>query len=138
MGSILSGLNPWFAALPLLLGVVFVGFGVSTLRRARRRRQTWTRRVGLVVGSRLSDGQIQAKVSFSDDEGPVTFWNRYTSSFSTDPVGRSVEVLVNPNNRSDAVVANGPAAPTVVAGAFIAFGLLAVLAGGVFLTVTLS
>jgi len=136
MESILSGLNPWFAVLPLLLGLFFIGSGVSTLHRSRHRRQTWTRRTGLVVGSRLSDGQIQAQVTFSDDEGPVTCWNRYTSSFATDPVGRTVDVLVNPDDRSDAVMADGPATPALVAAAFVVFGLIAVLVGGAMLAAT--
>jgi hypothetical protein len=138
MASMLSGVNPWFAALPLIVGVFFMGTGVGMLQRSRRRRRTWTRRTGLVVGSRLFNGQIESQVTFSDDSGPVTFWNRFTTSFTTDPVGRTVDVLVNPDDRSDAVVANGPAAPSIVAGVFVAFGLVAVLAGAWLLAATLG
>ena len=133
MSSMLGGLPLWAAAVPLIVGLLFVWVGLRTFNESRRRRRTWTRRTGLVVGSRLSDGQIQAQVTFSDETGPVTFWNRYTTSFATDEVGQSVEVLVNPDDRSDAVVANGPAGPGFVAGAFAGFGVFAIGSGVIML-----
>ena len=134
--SMLDGVSPWLAALPLVVGLLFLGSGVRTFSQSRRRRQTWTRRTGLVVGSRLSDGQVRSQVTFSDEQGPVTFWNRYTTTFSKDSTGQSVEVLVSPLDRSDAIVADGAAGPGFVAGAFVAFGLLAVAVGVVLFIVT--
>ena len=127
--TMLGGLPPWIVTLPLILGLLFLGLGLRMLIRSRHWRRTWTRRAGQVVGSRLSDGQIQSQVTFVDEQGQVTFWNRDTTSFASDPVGRRVEVLVNPEDRSDALVTAGLAAPGFVADAFIVFGVLATAVG---------
>ena len=94
---------------------------------------------GRVVGSRLDsmgsgDSQIRCQIAFGYQGRDVVFWNRYTSSFAVDPVGREVAVLVNPADPHDAVVAGRLAGPRAVGVSFLAFGGIAVVLGLVLLT----
>lgn len=123
----------------LAFGLVFLGIGVATLRDGRRRRQNWKRVPGKIVGSRLdssgSDGsQIRCQIAFGYQDRDIVFWNRFTSSFVIDPIGREVEVLVNPADPYDAVVAGGLAGSNVVGVSFLVFGGIAVVVGAVLLT----
>ena len=118
----------------IVVGLLVGGIGVSTLLGGRRRRESWERVPGRVIGSRLSDNQLRCQVTFVLRGREVTFWNRYSSSFVIDPVGREVEVLVNPENPQDAVVARGLAGSNAVGISFVVFGVVALGFGTVILT----
>ena len=113
----------------LLFGLYFLVSGLRTLTADRRRRRTWRTFPGEVVASRLDDEQVRCQVGYRSDDGTrVLFWNRFTSSVLSDPVGRPVQVLVNPADPHDAVVASGVVGGTLVGVVFTAVG--AVLAAG--------
>ncbi len=57
------------------------------------------------------------------------FWNRYATNFGVDPVGRDVEVLVNPAEPSQAVVSKGQSRPEVAGVGFLVFGVVAMVIG---------
>ena len=134
--------GPLTTLIPVVLvafGLLFFAIGVNTLRGGRRRGRDWERVPGRVIGSRLDsmgsgDGQLRCQVAFGYQGREVVFWNRYTSSFGVDPVGREVEVLVNPADPHDAVVAGGLAGAKAVGVSFLAFGGIAVVVGLVLLT----
>jgi Protein of unknown function (DUF3592) len=117
----------------LAFGLLFVLLGVTSLVRHRRRRSSWSTFPGRVVGSRLDDGQIRSRVAYVHDGREVTFWNRYTSTTMTDPVGREVEVLVNPDDPNDAVVSGGLVGGGTVGIAMLFFGAAAIVFGLVLL-----
>lgn len=125
---------PWLlAAGALLVGGRLLLGGVWTLRRDRVRRATWRPYPGEVVASRLEGEQIRCQVAYRRADGTkVLFWNRFSSTTLTDPVGREVQVLENPADPREAVVSDGLAAGGRLAGAVFA------LAGGVFLVVGLG
>ena len=77
------------------------------------------------MASRLEDGQFRSRVAYVWNGRERAFWNRFTATTMTDPVGREVEVLVNPEDPDDAVVAGGLAGGSVVGFALLAFGILA-------------
>lgn len=110
-------------------GVLFAAFGVTTLAKDSRVRREWQPRRGRVVATRLSDGRFRCLVAYQHEGQEVRFWNRYTSTGLVDPVGREVEVLVDPEDPHDAVVGRGQVGGRVVGGAFLAFGILAVVVG---------
>ena len=78
---------------------------------------------------RGADGQIRAQVAFQYEGRPITFWNRFTTGTGIDPVGRDVDILVNPADPTDAVVVRGATRPSTVGWAFVAFGVIAVVIG---------
>lgn len=119
--------------LVVLFGLVFVGSGVTTLLACRRRARTWRTVPGQVVASRLHDGQFRCQVAFVHEGREIRFWNRFTSSAFSDPVGRAVEVLVDPDDPSRAVVSRGLVGSSVVGLAFCAVGALAAAIGLVLL-----
>lgn len=124
----LTNLLTWVPLAFLAFGLLFTGLGISTLRKNRRRREEWVALPGRVVGSRLSgDGQVQCRVAYHRDGREVIFWNRYTSTTMSNPVGRAVEVLVNPDHPDDAVVSRGLVSGGLVGWAFLAFGLVFVV-----------
>ena len=123
--------TPWASGLPLGLlgfGLLLVVIGLITLTRDRRRRESWQSYPGRVVASRLEDGQFRSCVAYLRDGREVTFWNRFTGSALTDPVGREVEVLVNPEDPGDAVVSGGLAGGSTVGTGVTVVGAVAVLA----------
>lgn len=126
----LPTLSPWVGLAVLALGVIFVSLGILTLVRARRRQRGWRSYHGKVVASRLSGGHIRFQVAFDHDGREVRFWNRYTSAGGVDPVGRELEVLVNPADPNDAVVSRGATHPLAVGAGFVVFGVLALTVGG--------
>jgi len=87
----------------LAFGLAFVAIAATTMVSIRRRRRTWLARRGTVIGSRLAD--------------------------VIDPVGRVVDVLVNPDDPTDAVVVKGATRPVTAAVAFMAFGVAASVLG---------
>ncbi|GGL98262.1 DUF3592 domain-containing protein [Nakamurella endophytica] len=120
----------WIGLAVLAVALVCVVTGVTTLLRARGRSRTWVRGTGRVVQSRLDgDGHIRFRVAFEHAGQEVTFWNRFTSGTGVDPVGRDVDILVNPVDPSDAVVVGGPARPGAAGWAFVAFGVVAAIVG---------
>lgn len=125
IGNVLSGLPVGF----VVVGVVFLGLGTRSLIQGSRRRESWPTFPGRVVGSRLDDGQIRSQVSYQRDGRDIVFWNRFTATTTTDPVGREVEVMVNPDDPDDAVVGRGLAGGASVGVAFVVFGAVAVMAG---------
>ncbi len=113
----------------LAFGVLFVVIGVRTLRSDGLRRRTWHATSGQVVASRLDGEQVRCQVAYRRPDGTeVLFWNRYTSTVMGDPVGRAVQVLVNPSDPHDAVVSSG-----LVGGSLL--GAVLVSIGGVFAVV---
>lgn len=114
--------------LPLVLVVVgglSVVLGGVTVVRDRQRRRDWRIAPGRVVASRLEDGQFRSRVAYVRDGRERAFWNRFSATALTDPVGREVEVLVNPENPDDAVVSRGLVGGSVVGLGFAAFGMVA-------------
>ena len=123
----------WFPFLLLGFGVFFAIFGVRTLIVGRRRRAQWQQVPGWVVGSRLEDGETRCQVAFRHAGRDVVFWSRHSSTMASDPVGREVQVLVNPADPSDAVVASGSAGSGAAAVSLLTFGVLACGVGLVWL-----
>jgi hypothetical protein len=120
---------PWTTLAFLGVGAFFVVAGATTLVRAGRRQRQWRTYPGRVVASRLDDGQFRFQVAFDHDGREIRFWNRHTTSLGVDPVGRDVEVLVNPADPSEAVVSKGQSRPEVVGVGFLVFGVVAVVIG---------
>lgn len=112
----------------LLVGVLLAVLGGRMLATARRRRRTWHSCPGQVVASRWDGEQTRCQVAYRRDGTDVLFWNRYTSTVIGDPVGRPVQVLVNPADPHDAVVGSGLITGTTV-------GVVLVLVGGFFCVV---
>jgi hypothetical protein len=108
-------------------GAFFVVAGATILVRAGRRRRQWRTYPGGVVASRLDDGQFRFQVAFDHDGREIRFWNRHTAGLGVDPVGRDVEVLVNPADPNQAVVSKGQSRPEVVGVAFLVFGVVAMV-----------
>ena len=120
----------WVGPLVMLFGALFLVMGGSTLVSSRLRQRTWLPQTGRVVGSRLDgDGHIRAQVAFQYEGRPITFWNRFNTGTVIDPLGRDVDILVNPADPTDAVVVRGAARPSTVGWAFVAFGVIAVVIG---------
>lgn len=116
----------------LAFGVLFVVLGIRMLTGDRRRRRTWERFPGRVVASRMDDGQVRCQVVYQRRDGTnVPFWNRYTSTMVGDPVGRQVEVLVNPADPRDAVVGRGLVGGGFVGVVFVVVGAFVALGGAV-------
>ena len=124
----------------VFIGTLFVLRGVRTVTADRRRRESWLRYPGRVVGSRLvSSGfsddltadQTQCRIAYVRDGREIEFWNRFTSTMLSSPDGRVVEVLVNPDDAGDAVVSDGLANGRVV-------GVVFALAGAFFVVVGLG
>lgn len=113
----------------LLLGLFFVGSGIRTLAAQSRRSRTWVRMPGRVVASRLDGDLTRSQVAFRLQERTVLFWNRYTSTTVRDPVGRDVQVLVNPADPHDAVVESGLVGGSLVGVLFVVLGSVFALAG---------
>jgi hypothetical protein len=121
----------WLPLAFLGFGLLFVVLGARTVFRDRHRRSEWLPAPGRVVASRLSgdDGQLQCQVAYRREGREVLFWNPFSSTTMGDPVGREVEVLVNPDDPADAVVSRGLAGGSITGYVFIAFGLFAVAFG---------
>lgn len=124
-----SSIDRWITLAFLGMGAVFTIIGATILVGAVRRRRRWRRHPGRVVASRLDDGRFRYQVAFDHDGREIRFWNRYTTSFGGDPVGREVEVLVDPDDPSRAVVSKGQAPPEAVGVALLAFGVVAMVIG---------
>ena len=125
------------SGLPLVfvvVGVLFVVLGAVTVVRDRARRRDWPTTPGRVVASRLEDGQFRSRVAYVWDGREHAFWNRFSATALTDPVGREVEVLVNPEDPGDAVVSRGLVGGSVVGFALAAFGLVALGFGSAWLS----
>ena len=121
--------DPWFAFAFLGVGALFVVMGATTLVRAGRRQRQWRAYQGKVIASRLEDGQFRFQVAFDHDGREIRFWNRHTTAIGVDPVGRDVEVLVNPADPSQAVVSRGQSRPEFAGVGFLVFGVVAVVIG---------
>ena len=130
---IFPGLAPWLPLVVVLFGLFFLGSGVRTVLVGRQRAQTWRTFPGRVVASRLDDGQYRCQVAYHQDGREIRFWNSFTSSALSDPVGRAVEVLVDPDDPSQAVVSRGLVGASTVGWAFCAVGALATVIGLVLL-----
>lgn len=124
-----SSIDRWITLVLLGVGAFFAVVGATILISAVRRRRRWRTHPGRVVASRLNDGQFRFQVAFDYDGREVRFWNRYTTSLGADPVGRDVEVLVNPADPSQAVVSKGQSRPEAAGVAFLVFGVVAELRG---------
>jgi Protein of unknown function (DUF3592) len=124
-----SSVDPWIAAGALAFGVLFAAIGVVTLVNAAGRRRRWLPRPGRIVASRLDDGQFRFQVAFTHDGREIRFWNRHTTASGIDPVGREVQVLVNPADPGQAIVSSGQSRPELAGAAFLAFGVLALVVG---------
>jgi hypothetical protein len=129
-----TNLVSWLPLGLLAFGLLFVVLGLASWTKDRRRRASWLFFPGRVVASRLDDGQLRSRVAYLRDGREVTFWNPFTSTALTDPVGREVDVLVNPADSDDAVVSAGLAGGGTVGIALAAFGVVAVAAGGYLLS----
>ncbi len=116
---------PGLALVELAVGLLLMVLGLVLLLRDRRRRAEWPSYPGRVVTSRLDDGKIRYQVTYRRDGREATFWNRYYAV--TDPVGREVEVLVNPDDPDDALVSAGNGGGSRVGLGLAAFGLLVVV-----------
>ncbi|WP_375433490.1 DUF3592 domain-containing protein [uncultured Friedmanniella sp.] len=123
----------WLPPTFLGVGLLAVVLGTLAVVRDRRRRNEWTSYPGRVVGSRLDDGQIRCRVSYVRDGREVIFWNRFSSTTMSDPVGREVEVLVNPENPDDAMVSRGLVGGTAFGFGLLGFGVLASVVGATWL-----
>jgi hypothetical protein len=67
------------------------------------------------MSSRLRRAQARRVVQFQvafDDGRQVRFWNRIVSGTGINPVGRVVDVVVNPDHPTDAVVVKGALGPS--------------------------
>lgn len=126
---IFPALPAWVPLLVVLFGLFFLGSGVRTVLVGRQRAQTWRAVPGRVVASRLDDGQYRCQIAFRHDGREIRFWNRFTSSALSDPVGRAVEVLVDPDDPSQAVVSRGLVGASAVGLVFCAVGALATVVG---------
>ena len=124
---------PWAPLVLVLVGLVVLGLGLRSMVTGRRRARTWRTVPGRVVASRLDDGQYHCQVAFDHDGREVRFWNRFTTTALLDPVGRAVEVLVDPADPSQAVVARGLAGAGAAGLGFCAFGVVATVVGLVLL-----
>ena len=82
-----------------------------------------------MVDSRVDDEQTRYQVAYWRGRTRVVFWNRYTSTTMTNPVGRAVQVLVDPVDPHNAVVSAGLAGGGLVGGVFTAVGAVTALAG---------
>lgn len=123
----------WIRPAFIVIGLILVATGAVTWVRMKRRSRTWQAGRGEIVASRLDgDGHFRFQVAFSFDGQKVLFWNRFTTSSGVDPVGRAVDVLINPADPTDAVVVRGAAGPTVVGAVFVLVGVAAIAIGFLF------
>jgi hypothetical protein len=120
----------------LVVGTVLILAGARPFVRARRRRLTWQAYPGRIVASRPDGDQVRCQVAYVRDGTKVLFWNRSTSTVLRDPVGREVQVLVNPADPRDAVIGGVTRYGSVVSLVFVVVGVLAI-ARGLFLVVAL-
>ena len=135
MGFASTPLDIWLPIGITCFGLVFVAIAAKTLRDSRRQRRTWILRPGRIVRSRLDTDGIRFQVAFDNNGTEQTFWNRFYSGSGIDPVGKTVDVRVNPQNPADAVVVRGVAATGMVtAVAFLVFGAFATTIGAVLLS----
>ena len=124
--TVMSWLRPTF----VVIGLLLVLLGVITMVKAHRRRRTWRPATGEVVASRLDgDGHIRYQVAFRLEGREVRFWNRFTSSAGVDPIGRTVDVLINPDDPADAVVVRGAPGSSAIGPIFVVVGVAAALVG---------
>ena len=126
---VLPGVPLWVCLVLVLVGLLALGHGLRTILDGRRRKQSWRTVPGRVVASRLDDGAFRCQVAFDHDGREIRFWNRFTSTGVLDPVGREVEVLVDPADPSQAVVSRGLAGAGAAGLGFCAFGVLATVVG---------
>lgn len=124
-----------FAVLPwafLGMGALFALIGALGLRSTLRRRRAWRTVPGRVVASRLRNvggegGMVQVQVAYEYDGGAYRTWNPGTVTSGLGPrEGQAVEVLVNPERPTQAVLAGGPAGGLAISAALLAFGVLAI------------
>ena len=121
--------DPWITLAFLGVGAFFVVAGATIFVRAGRRQRQWRTYPGRVVASRLEDGQFRFQVAFDHDGREIRFWNRHTTALGVDPVGRDLDVLVNPADPSQAVVSKGQSRPEVAGVGFLVFGVVAMVIG---------
>ena len=130
----------WLVALGLvLLGGFFLVTGIRTVRADRRRRRTWRPYPGEVVATDFDGEQTRCQVGYRRADGSrALFWNTFTSTVVRDPLGRAVQVLENPADPREAVVAGGIVSGDLVGTVFAVVGGLLVAAGVVVAAVLLS
>ena len=119
----------WLPVAPFLFGSLLILLGISSVVRDSRRRSQWQAYTGRVVGTRLDDGTIQCRIAYVRDGREYVFWNPYSSSMMTDPVGREVQLLANPSDPLDAMVSQG------LVGGGSAMGVILILFGALALGV---
>lgn len=91
----------------------------------------------VVVGSRSADtetSQVYLHVSYEYAGEQRTFWNRYSSTPLGRTTGRNVDILVNPEDPQEAVVATGAANGRAFGISFALLGLVVLTVGLVQLT----
>ena len=130
------GQTVWLVGLGLVaFGGFFLVTGVRNLRADALRRRTWRAYPGEVVASRSDGEQVRCQVTYRRADGTrAFFWNRYTSTTMSDPVGRLVQVLENPADPHDAVVSAGLVGGGFVGGVFAAVGAVLAVVGLVVVT----
>ena len=130
----------WLVALGLaLFGAFFLVTGVRTVRADSRRRRTWRPYPGEVVATDFDGEQTRCQVAYRRADGTkALFWNTFTSTVVRDPVGRPVQVLENPADPHEAVVAGGIVSGDLVGTIFAVVGAVLVAAGVVVAVVLLS
>ncbi|MGW9527838.1 DUF3592 domain-containing protein [Paenibacillus terrae] len=107
-----------------LLGLLLIYFGFRTIRRHRYRKRHWVRTKGQIVDAHIEvdvdvvpfdrDDPVDTsytrrlKVRFYTTSGEVVeFWNPYSTNLSFNRIGRKINVLYNPANPRDALIAGG-------------------------------
>jgi hypothetical protein len=127
--------DPHIVGAPLaVFGALFVGIGLFVILATVRRRLRWVRASGRIVGVEASSVGDLPRVEFVDDLGIRRhFTSRYAHNRQADlREGTAVDVLVNPKDPSEGMIASGQLAGmrvSVVVGGI--FGLV----GGFFLTI---
>lgn len=130
----------WLVSLGLVLfGGFFLVNGVRTVRADSLRRRTWRPYPGEVVATDFDGEQTRCQVAYRRADGTTAiFWNFFTSTVVRDPVGRPVQVLENPADPHEAVVAGGIVSGDLVGTVFAVVGGVLVAAGVVVGAVLLS
>jgi len=130
----------WLVSLGLVLfGGFFLVTGVRTVRADSRRRRTWRPYPGEVVATDWDGEQTRCQVAYRRADGTTAlFWNTFTSTVVRDPLGRPVQVLENPADPHEAVIASGIVSGDVVGTVFAVVGGVIVAAGVVVAAVLLS
>ena len=112
------------------VGALFAGLGLSVILLTVRRRLRWVRATGRIVGVEASRVGDLPRVEFVDDQG---IRRHFTSRFAYNDeaglrAGTTVDVVVNPKDPTEGMIASGRLAGLRVAlfvgGLFLVIGLL--------------